>query len=411
MQSGTAKSSTNENAVSSRRSEVGSSRIALIQPCWSPRSRGKINALRLITASHSGDTAKRTARTFSFSSRNRIGMARSDSLIGESFASRFTPPYPRRMTRARSAMLLLAAALLLPVVAAASGLAAPGTSTVIAKVEVGGQPCGVVGTPTGVWIADYAGNRLVRIDPATGAVAGEIGGVRQTCEITFARGAVWAPSRTGILYRVDPIARKITARVQVGGELDDVVASAGSVWVVSYGGRSVIRVNPRTNRVARRIALPGARGGGSGITAAGGAVWAGQTQGSAVFRIDPRTNRVVVVRTGKVGPAWFSSSGDAVWFSNIYDNTVMRLDPATRKVTATIPVQSTPVNLEAIGRDVWVPNDTSNVVTRIDRETGQVLEVIDTARNPAVVAGWNGDAWVTMFDAGEVWQLRPPARS
>ena len=34
--------------------------------------------------------------------------------------------------------------------------------------------------------------------------------------------------------------------------------------------------------------------------------------------------------------------------------------------------------------------------------------MIDTARNPAVVAGWNGGAWVTMFDAGEVWQLRPP---
>ena len=34
--------------------------------------------------------------------------------------------------------------------------------------------------------------------------------------------------------------------------------------------------------------------------------------------------------------------------------------------------------------------------------------MIDTTRNPAVVAGWAGDAWVTMFDAGEVWQLRPP---
>lgn len=311
------------------------------------------------------------------------------------------------MMRVRSAMLLLAAALLL-LLTAVSGVAAPGTSTVVAKVKVGGQPCGVVGTPNGIWIADYAGNRLVLIDPATGVVVGEVAGVRQTCEITYARGAVWAPSRTGVLYRVDPVARKLTARVRVGGELDDVVVSAGSVWVVSYGGRSVIRVNPRTNRVGRRIALPGARGGGSGITAAGGALWAGQTQGTAVFRIDPRTNRAVTVKTGKLGPAWFSSSGDAIWFSNIYDDSVQRLDPATRKVTATIPVKSTPVNLEAIGPDVWVPNDTSNAVTRIDRESGQIVEVIDTTRNPAVVAGWAGDAWVTMFDAGEVWQLRPP---
>ena len=132
------------------------------------------------------------------------------------------------MMRARSAMLLLAAALLL-LLTAVSGVAAPGTSTVVAKVKVGGQPCGVVGTPNGIWIADYAGNRLVLIDPATGVVVGEVAGVRHTCEITYARGAVWAPSRTGVLYRVDPVARKITARVKVGGELDDVLVSAGSV--------------------------------------------------------------------------------------------------------------------------------------------------------------------------------------
>ena len=107
------------------------------------------------------------------------------------------------MARARSAMLLLMVALLLPVAAAAPGVAAPGTSTVVAKVKVGGQPCGVVGYPHGIWIADYAGNRLVRIDPATGAVGGEVVGVRQTCEITYTHGAVWAPSRTGSLTAFD----------------------------------------------------------------------------------------------------------------------------------------------------------------------------------------------------------------
>ncbi len=335
-------------------------------------------------------------------------MVECDSLIGELVASTSGPLYPRRIIRLRFTILALPVCAVLAFGAAASGWALPGTSTVVAKFSVGGQPCGVVGTPSGIWVADYSGNRLVRIDSDAGVVAGVVPGVRSVCELTYARGALWAPSRTGVLYRVDPVARRIVARIPVGGELDDVVAAAGSVWVISYGGRSAIRVNPRTNRVARRIALPHATGGASGITAAGGAVWAGQTQGTAIFRIDPRRNRAVAVRTGKIGPAWFSSSGDDVWFSNIYDNTVQRLDAATRKVTATVPVQAVPVNLEVIGPDVWVPNDRSNVVTRIDRETATVLEVIDTARNPAVVAGWNGDAWVTMFDAGEVWRLRPP---
>ena len=62
-------------------------------------------------------------------------------------------------------LLPLAALIGLAAGAASAGTAAPGSSVVVAKVKVGGQPCGVVGTPSGVWVADYAGNRLVRIDP------------------------------------------------------------------------------------------------------------------------------------------------------------------------------------------------------------------------------------------------------
>ena len=174
------------------------------------------------------------------------------------------------MSRSPAPTLLVAAAALSALALAAAGGTAPGVSTVVAKVKVGGQPCGVVGTPGGIWVADYAGDRLVRIDPATATVAGRVQGVRRACELTYARGALWVPSRTGVLYRVDPVAGRITARIPVRGELDDVVAAAGSVWVAEYTGRQVVRVNPRTNRVARRIPLPRAQGGASGIAAAGG---------------------------------------------------------------------------------------------------------------------------------------------
>ncbi len=313
------------------------------------------------------------------------------------------------MPRLHTAIAVAVLLALISCVLAATGGSAPGASTVVAKVEVGGEPCGVVGTPDGIWVADYGGNRIVHIDPATATVVGQVRGIRSVCELTYARGALWAPSRTGVLYRVDPTRGAVTARIPVHGQLVDVVSAAGSVWVVSYSGRAVIRVNPRTNRVARRIPLPRASGGASGITAAGGAVWAGQTQGTAIYRIDPRRNRAVAVTTGRLGPAWLASSGDVLWLSNIYDDSVQRLDTATRKVTATVAVDSVPVNLDVVGPDVWVPNDTSDVVTRIDRESATVQEVIHTAQNPAVVAGWAGDAWVTMYDAGEVWQIRPPA--
>jgi hypothetical protein len=34
-------------------------------------------------------------------------------------------------------------------------------------------------------------------------------------------------------------------------------------------------------------------------------------------------------------------------------------------------------------------------------------ETIRTAKNPAVVAGVAGEVWASVFDAGEIWRIRP----
>ena len=256
-------------------------------------------------------------------------------------------------------------------------------SEVIAKIDVGGQPCGVVGTPTGVWVSDYKSGDLIKLDPATSTVALRVKTNAVPCEITYGKGSLWVPSRTGSLLRVDPTTGRVIARIRIDSDVQDVLSYAGAIWLAAYGTGRVLRVDPKTNKVSRKIRIPGATL--SGITRGGGAVWVGQTQGSAVFRIDPKTNRVATVRTGALGPAWLATSGDAVWISNIYDKSVMRLDPVTRKVTARIAVGADPVNLEVIGRTVWVPNDRVNTVTRIDADTAKILEVIPTAANPAVV--------------------------
>jgi hypothetical protein len=44
---------------------------------------------------------------------------------------------------------------------------------------------------------------------------------------------------------------------------------------------------------------------------------------------------------------------------------------------------------------------------RVAPELAAVTETIKTARNPAVVAGVNGEVWASMFDAGQIWRIRP----
>lgn len=281
-------------------------------------------------------------------------------------------------------------------------------AVVTEKISLGGQPCGVAGTPDAVWVSDYAGAALIRIDRASGERS-TVAIPASPCELTYARGSLWVTTRSRVLVRVDPLTRRVVARIPVGIESDDVTAAAGSIWVANYRSATVTRVDPRTNKARRTLRIPIVRSGGvSGIAAAGGYVWVGQTQGTAVFRIDPRTNRVKKVETKRLGPAWLAGSGSLLWVSNIYDGTVMRLDPVSGRVRTTVETGATPVNLELLGDEVWVPNDVADTVLRIDARSGEILEVIPTAAGPAVVGRVDDEAWVTMFEAGEVWRITVP---
>ena len=83
-----------------------------------------------------------------------------------------------------------------------------------------------------------------------------------------------------------------------------------------------------------------------------------------------------------------------------------RIDARRRVVTRTLKVGRGPVNLEVVDGDVWVPNDQSATLSRISA-AGKVLETIKTSGNPAVVAAVGNEVWASIFDAGEVWHIRP----
>ena len=78
-----------------------------------------------------------------------------------------------------------------------------------------------------------------------------------------------------------------------------------------------------------------------------------------VARIDPRTNRVVKrIRVGRE-PSAVAVGDDAVWVANTIDRTVTKIDPATNRVTATIPLRTSPLELAVDGGSVWVATDAS----------------------------------------------------
>src|SRR3954463_3208939 len=89
----------------------------------------------------------------------------------------------------------------------ANGAALP--AYVVAKTDVGQQPCAVEGGFGAIWVSVYGEDTELRIDPAT---------------------------------------RKVIARIKTGIAPCGIAIGAGAVWVEDYGGNEVTRIDPSTNK-------------------------------------------------------------------------------------------------------------------------------------------------------------------
>jgi streptogramin lyase len=287
-----------------------------------------------------------------------------------------------------------------------------GTPTVVvSKVQVGGQPCGVLAAAGSVWVTDAGAGTLKRIDPRTHRVTATRPVSPQACELTEGFGSLWVSTQSGVLDRVDPATGRVLKHIPVGAGSYEPVVAFGRVWVSNRNGASISEIDPATNRVVATVATPGMQPGG--LVEAGGALWVGNDSGGAteLARLDPRSRRLTPV-PGASRPSFVAAAAGRVWVASEDEGTVQAYDPVTGTPTgAALPAGTRPVNLSGLlDREVWVPDDLGNLLTRIDAVAGSVVERLAVCRGPAVVAPAGADVWVTCFEDGAVWHLRPGAR-
>jgi streptogramin lyase len=172
-------------------------------------------------------------------------------------------------------------------------------------------------------------------------------------------------------------------------------AGFGAVWVAADGAGTLARIDPRTNRVTRRVRL--ARG--ACATAAGaGAVWVVNYERSTLTRIDPRTLRV---RTAKVGTTPFDVlvAFGGVWVTGWEEGTLDELDPVTLRLLRQVDVGPRPNGLLARSGRVWVGfgRDATAIAT-VDPTTGRVSRFPMGALRPGWFAAGTNDLWITAAD-------------
>lgn len=194
-------------------------------------------------------------------------------------------------------------------------------------------------------------------------------------------GSVWMNDTSRAeLVRVDPESRRVAARVPVRGEVT-MSSGAGSLWVLQKGAPGgaefhgpLLRIDPGTGEVTARIPLRTPAGQpflGYQVLAAGDAVW---VEGTGALRIDPRTNRVTraIALPGDYVETFF-----ALWRGDLWaltaDGRLLQFDSRTGaklgEVRLAMPQATRPLEAAGDALVTTVPGG----LARIDPYSGRVL--------------------------------------
>ncbi len=168
------------------------------------------------------------------------------------------------------------------------------------------------------------------------------------------------------------------------------------MWVTSFPGVSVTRIDPVTNLVVGTVDPGGS--GPVGIAVFDGYVWVANHKGNptgSVAKIDPAKMKVVdLIHLGSAsdsGPQWIAVGAGSLWVGVTNISAVVRIDPITDTVLATIPVSSDCGEIAANDHDVWA--GCSSGVTHIDPATNSVAKVTNEVGSGAALALGEGYVW------------------
>jgi streptogramin lyase len=258
-----------------------------------------------------------------------------------------------------------------------------------------------------VWIG-FGEGRVTRVDAATmQQVTRRLGPGPAYTVLSLAPGfgSVWAAPNSAPLFRLDRRTGQVQAEIrdQPGrwsGGASSVAVGGGSVWVIDYQRNAVFRVDPRTNRVARRRALAQTV---RSMVAGGSAVWL-QTapgRGSVTGPNGPRIVSRLDSRTMRVRPAFrldcdatLQPLGRAVWVLNNCDGSLRRFDPRAARVGQAIETAAGAFGLASGFGSLWV--STGSSVRRIDPLRRSVIARVEI--DGQFIAAGAGFIWVLASD-------------
>ena len=224
------------------------------------------------------------------------------------------------------------------------------------------------------------------------------------CGAAGAFGAMWVANDGGTLVRINPGTNRVTRRVRVRRGACSVAVGAGAVWVTNYRRSAVLRVDPRSGRV--RTIRVGAEP--FDVLVAFGRIWATSWQTGTLVEIAPRSLRVV--RRIKVGPypAGLAARSGAVWVGFGREATaIVRVAPKAGSVERVPVGDARPSWFVAGTRELWIQANDHDLL-HVDPSTRRVLARIHVGRTLAQgAAAPDGTLWIPDKEQSVVYRIDP----
>jgi glutamine cyclotransferase len=214
-------------------------------------------------------------------------------------------------------------------------------------------------------------------------------------------GSVWVGGLgSGDVIRVDPASGKVVKRITVGARIFNLAAAPGAVWAVDNALSSAVRIDTKTGKVTTRVPVGFQP---YDIEWGFGSVWVANAGDGTVWRM---TNGKVVKKI-KVGaePNGLTAYRGALWVSDHTLGKVVRIDPRTNAITGSLKLAGADW-VTGLGDSIYVSQET-NVVSRVSVRTLKVLGVAKVARNPLGSTIVGSELWVPCIDANQIVVVDP----
>jgi streptogramin lyase len=203
------------------------------------------------------------------------------------------------------------------------------------------------------WIACKEQSRLVRLDLRRGRVVGSVRLGGPVIAVTTGFGSVWALDTASTLYRINARTGRVGRRIALGASVPyNLWIGAGSVWAVDDGAGTVIRVSPRTNRVLKRIPVGD---GAADMVFSGTTAWVVNHRDLGLVRLDTRTNKPTRLTTLQAdAPERIALLAGSLWITG-RGTDLLQVKPESGEVTRTIEIGGSGIDVVAVAGALWVP--------------------------------------------------------